>query len=284
MIFNFPIDDVKITIAAKKKLVEAPLFEDGFFRVNQYEFSIDVQGVAFYYVTRGKTILITPYAGAEKLKIELFLYKWGLVSILHQRKILNFHASSFSLDGRGVMICGDSGAGKSSITAAFSLGGAKFISDDVSAVVFSDGSPQILNISNRLALKKKALLQLDIGSMCPAEVKPVYEKYILKFPGLHKVFFPLSQIFWIHIHDNGELKFREIKGLEKFSMLRGEICAWEILKGMRETEAAYMQQLINISQYIRITEVLRPSKCTIKEMTDAIGDYLKKDHTEMNEA
>ena len=90
----------------------SPLFEDGLFRVKQNECSIDIEGVAFYYVSGGKSICITPYAGAEESIIEHFLHKWGVVIILHQRKILNFHASAFSLHDRGIMICGDSGAGK----------------------------------------------------------------------------------------------------------------------------------------------------------------------------
>lgn len=54
---------------------------------------------------------------------------------------LPFHGCAVSVDGQGVLICGVSGAGKSSLTAALLAEGAQFISDDLSvAVPTKDGS------------------------------------------------------------------------------------------------------------------------------------------------
>jgi hypothetical protein len=55
--------------------------------------------------------------------------------LLAWRGSLPFHGSAVSIDGHGVMICGVSGAGKSSLTAALVAEGAHFISDDLSVVV-----------------------------------------------------------------------------------------------------------------------------------------------------
>jgi len=41
------------------------------------------------------------------------------------------------------MICGDAGAGKSSLTASFCLEGAEFLTDDVTPLLFRDGKPFI---------------------------------------------------------------------------------------------------------------------------------------------
>lgn len=55
--------------------------------------------------------------------------------LLAWRGILPFHGCAVSIDGKGVLICGESGAGKSSLTAALVAEGAQFISDDLSVVV-----------------------------------------------------------------------------------------------------------------------------------------------------
>ena len=54
--------------------------------------------------------------------------------LLAWRGQLPFHGCAVSIDGKGVLICGDSGAGKSSLTAALIAKGAQFISDDLSVV------------------------------------------------------------------------------------------------------------------------------------------------------
>ena len=55
--------------------------------------------------------------------------------LLAWRGALPFHGCAVSVGGQGILICGDSGAGKSSLTAALVAEGAKFISDDLSVVV-----------------------------------------------------------------------------------------------------------------------------------------------------
>ncbi len=55
--------------------------------------------------------------------------------LLAWRGLLPFHGCAVSIDSKGVLICGVSGAGKSSLTAALSAEGAQFMSDDLSVVV-----------------------------------------------------------------------------------------------------------------------------------------------------
>ena len=55
--------------------------------------------------------------------------------LLAWRGQLPFHGCAVSVDGQGLVICGESGAGKSSLTAALVAKGAQFLSDDLSVVV-----------------------------------------------------------------------------------------------------------------------------------------------------
>ena len=135
MNFSFPLKDVTIKIASEKKLVEFPLFEDGSYCLNQHELSMDVREVAWFYVSGGNFISLVPYPDADEMTIELYLNGSAYGAILHQRKILPLHGSCFSYEGSGVMICGDTGAGKSSLTASFCLDGAEFLTDDVTPLL-----------------------------------------------------------------------------------------------------------------------------------------------------
>ena len=55
--------------------------------------------------------------------------------LLAWRGSIPYHGCAVSIEGKGVLICGASGAGKSSLTAALIAEGAQFISDDLSVVV-----------------------------------------------------------------------------------------------------------------------------------------------------
>jgi len=57
---------------------------------------------------------------------------WILLQAFHLTPI---HAACVELDGRGVLLCGDSGAGKSSLSYACARNGWKFLSDDSSCLL-----------------------------------------------------------------------------------------------------------------------------------------------------
>src|SRR5690606_25578607 len=78
-------------------------------------------------------------------------------------KVISFHASSFMLDRRGVMILGETGAGKTSLTVAFAMNGAGFMSDDLTPVVFREDVPLIWSLNRRVKLREDSIEQLEIG-------------------------------------------------------------------------------------------------------------------------
>ena len=53
MQLKFPLSDVKIEITQIKKEVDKPLYDDGFYKLNQNEFSMDVEGVGSFYASGG---------------------------------------------------------------------------------------------------------------------------------------------------------------------------------------------------------------------------------------
>lgn len=105
---------------------------------------MNVEDVGWFYASGGNYISIVPNPEVNDTTIELYLNDSTYGAILHQRKIMPIHGSCFEYDGKGVMICGESGAGKSSLTATFCKNGANFLTDDVTPLVFSNEVPLIL--------------------------------------------------------------------------------------------------------------------------------------------
>ncbi len=272
MRFNFPLKDIRIDIAKLKREVKSPTFSDEFYNLNQDEFSMDVQDVAWFYVSGGNFISLVPYPGAERTSIELYLNGSAYGAVLHQRRILPLHGSCFRYGGSGVMICGDAGAGKSSLTASFCLNGAEFLTDDVTPLLFKDGHTYIWALSDRMKLWRDTLEQLNKDEEELQRIHPEMEKFYYPMDNAAGDTFRLDQIYILKIQDTDTVEFEELSGSSKFIALRNEIYRIEYLKGMPENEPVYFKNLIDISNHLRVFRVNRPRIIKILELMNLIKE------------
>ena len=266
MAFRFPIKDVTVNITVEKKAIENPTYQDYYVSLNQHEFVLDIDGVAYFYARNGTHIDVMPYAGAEHSVVELYLNGSVYGAILHQRKTLPLHGSCFNYQNRGIMICGESGAGKSSLTASFCLHGADFLTDDVTPIVFTDGMPAIWVMSDRIKLHRDSLEQLKQKTEGLTQLGPDWAKYYFPMESSREDTVPVHHIFVLDIHHEPDVCIKPLAGIEKFSALRNELYRAEYLRGMPESEANYLKQLILMSQRVSVTKVSRPAEIQIEQL------------------
>ena len=264
-------------IVSKTKVSRAvtdPVFTGENILANQQEFSMDVDGVGSFYVSGGNEVEFTPLSGADPGWVELILNGQVLVALLHQRRIINFHASSFIHNSRGIMILGGTGAGKSSVTASFILNGAGFLSDDLTPVIFRGTKPYIWPLYRAIKLRENTVGQLNISHMKLRDAETGTEKQYLAVAHAGVEDYPLHTVLKIEIGGVSKPEFHKTAPAERFSLLRSEICSWEILAGMPDTEAEYLQQLLKIVRKVKIIRVVRPAEIEISALHTAISDYL----------
>lgn len=274
MTFRFPLSDVRIEVASDKRVVAHPVYEDQFYSVNQDEFSMDIQEVGWFYASGGDFVSVVPYPEADDSSIELYLNGSVYGAILHQRKILSLHGSCFMYKGMGVMICGDAGAGKSSLTASFCFDGAEFLTDDVTPVLFRSDIPYIWAMSDRVKLWSDTLKQLEKEEEGLPRIYPETDKYYYPMGGTAGDTFGLDRVYIIEISDNKEVVFEELSGSSKFAALRNEIYRLEYLQGMPENEVLYFEKLIDISNHVSVTRVKRPERFRIKELRALVNKHV----------
>ena len=274
MKFRFPLKDVTILITEQKTQVNSPLYSDEWNQINQNDFALDAEGVAWFYAKNGNYIEIFPYENYNQHTLELYLNGSVYGAILHQRLILPLHGSSFNYLGNGIMVCGDSGVGKSSITAAFSLNGAAFLTDDITPVLFTDNNPQIWAISDRIKLWADSLKQLKLEKTGLHQIDAETEKFFFPINRSKGIIFPIHQIFLLGIHDQPGIKFQKITGIEKFTAIRNEIYRSEYLLGMPECEPSYFNQITCISKEISVIKVLRPTNITIEQFYFCLQEFI----------
>lgn len=270
----YPLPDVVLTETDILPDISEPLASGENWQAGNSEFLLSAKGVGSFYVRDGREVIYHVADGADRAWVQLYLNGQVLVALLHQRKIISFHASSFINTGRGVMLIGETGSGKTSLMLAFALAGAGFLSDDLTPVVFRDNVPQFWSISRKVKLRSDAIAQLNISDEKLTNAEAGTGKKYLRLEKSAKEYQRLDIILKIETGDVDAPVFRELATAEKFALLRSEVCSWEILAGMPETEAEYLRQLVGIIERVRFVRVVRPAKIKIAEMHQAVREFL----------
>ena len=265
MSFRFPLKDVDIQLAASKKQVEKAGYATDYVQLNQHEFTLDIAGTGWFYARSGNYVALMPDENATASTIDLYLNGSVYGAILHQRKTLPLHGSCFRYQGLGIMLCGESGVGKSSLTTSFCLQGAAFLTDDVTPVIFQNGKPYIWGISDRIKLWSDSLQQLNQAEDGLERIMPEREKFYFPMLPNTDTLIPLDLIIILHVYGQPELTIEPLEGVPGFTALRNEIFRREYLQGMPDSETAYLGQLIAIGQAVRVVNVYRPEHLAIEQ-------------------
>ena len=272
--FKIQLANVIMRDVSDVREIPAPVSWGEQWQVNGNEYSLKVKGIGSFYVRDGREVEYYAETGADPDWVRLYLNGQVLVALLHQRKIISFHASSFVHDGRGVMILGESGAGKTSLTVAFAIEGAGFMSDDLTPVVFRESVPHIWSLSRKVKIRPDSIDQLDISEDNLSEAESGTGKKYLHLEKGAGEYHQLDLIIKIEAGEVEEPVFMTLSQADRFALLRSEVCSWEILAGMPETEAAYLQQLVQILEQVHFVKVIRPPMITIAGMHEAMKLYL----------
>lgn len=102
-----------------------------------------VPGVAAFRITNGTLVQVDPEPDCADSRLGVFLMGSTMGAVLHQRGCIPLHGSCVTDGRRSILLTGDSGAGKSTLAAEFLRRGWKLITDDVSALYDTDGTPMV---------------------------------------------------------------------------------------------------------------------------------------------
>ncbi|MCK9625817.1 MAG: hypothetical protein M0R23_05055 [Bacteroidales bacterium] len=241
-----------------------PILSRPHLEIGEREFYIDIRNTAKYFVEDGSKITVQLYENTDDDSVMLFLNGSVLGAVLHQKKMLSFHGSAFCMNGKGILVCGSSGSGKSSVTAAFcQQEGATFISDDITPITIEDSTVKLVPLKTKLKLWEDSLQKLNIvRSKDIRRIRPTLEKYTIPYPNSSHEH-QLDHLIVLGVHNQSAYQSFNIQGIEKYNILRNQIYRKSFLNGMPETEKYYFKQLLAIASNIKVTFILRPQICDI---------------------
>ncbi len=118
-----------------------------------------VEGVGGWQVEGGRTIRLHPGMAAQPPELRLYTLGSAWAALGYMRGAAMWHASAVMLGGRAVLLCGESGEGKSTLAAALVARGAALVSDDL-ARVEAGGIARIHPSATRIKLWSEAIAHL----------------------------------------------------------------------------------------------------------------------------
>ena len=225
-------------------------------------FLLKVDGIARYYVTKGRRILIERDPGATDEEILLFLMGSAMGALLHQRNILPLHGSSIEVEGEGVIFVGPSSIGKSTLAGAFHKRGFALLSDDVCAVTAKNGGgPHIIPGFPRLKLWADALKKLQKGreGLNRVRLDQEFEKYFVPFNNVCDKPTLVRSVFVLATTNTDKFEIVPLKRGDKIDPILDHTYRPRFLEGLGGKKK-HFKQFAAVAARAAVIRITRPRK------------------------
>jgi len=262
---------------APEKLTGPDLIDKGKIQISPSDFLLDLPNCR-YYARAGKEIILDIKDKSDEKSLRLFLLTNGLAAILHQRNKVLLHAGAIQTDKGLIVICGESGAGKSTTLQYLRQHGYKVFADDV----------LVLEESENVTIKAFAsypVLKLWDDSFEKLGIESVSEEqklreHISKYRlSIQEEFStapqPIHALFQLQKDEEiQEPKLKSLKGFEAFNALHLQLYRTAQLNTPEKNELAFT--LINkLIEKATVYQITRPSSTnTLGQIKSLIEDQI----------
>lgn len=208
---------------------------------------LTVHNIARFEIIGGNRIVVDRSTGAASADVRLFLLGSAFGALLHQRGLLPLHANAIQIGHGAAAFMGRSGAGKSTMAAAFLDRGFTLLADDVCVVTSDDGAaPMAQPGLPRLRLWRDAV---EASGRRPNDLEIAFagqEKYVVPTHSVQAASaVPLGRIYLLGELPTGETgpRIRRLNGVEAVSAIMANIYRGHYLKLLGGSERNYRQCL-----------------------------------------
>ena len=218
---NFSNPDLYIKIGSVPSTLDNYKDKGVFYYAAPGRFLFEMDSVGRFWVNEGKEIIIEKHKTAIDTEVNLFLLGSVMGAALLQRGLTPLHGSAILKDGRAIVIGGKSGAGKSSLAAAFINRGYSLLSDDITVIDVQNDLVHVKRGIQRLKLWADSLKSLQLEESTSSRVRPSLEKFYLPYSGpATPRETELTAIIILEVKNSKGYTIEELTGVEKFEYIR----------------------------------------------------------------
>ena len=248
---------------------------------------LHIPSVGRFLITGGHTITVDPDpapvvgaagvtgAGADTTRapaphpdtIRVFVLGMCMGVVLCQRGYLVLHGNAVQVGDACMCAVGASGAGKSTVAAAFWRRGHTVLADDIVAV---DHESRALPGLPRIKLWQDSANRLAIDTAPLDRILPGEEKFNVPVAPAPAPL-PLRWVYILDVHDGPNLRLQPITGLERFAPLHANTYVVRLLQGMQIREE-HLKACGQLAGRIRLVKVSRPREgLPVDALIDALA-------------
>lgn len=231
-----------------------------------------IPNLSIFCIKNSNSIIFSPELGADQDKIRLYLLGTCMGTLLLQKKILCLHGSAVAIDGKAYAFVGDSGAGKSTIAAAFALKNFQLISDDVIAINFDNqDKPLVMPSYPQQKLWEESLIGFGMNSI---NYKPLFEretKYAVPVKNPIIVPIPLAGIIELNVIENeSSIRYESLDGLHRVQTLFQHTYRSSFIRRLKLSDW-HFRETVKLINRIQMSKLSRPTQqFTVHEMVSMV--------------
>ena len=216
--------------------------------------------ICSYYVKGGASITIELRENADLPSVRLFLLTNAMAAVLHQRNKVALHAGAIQTEKGLVVICGESGAGKSTTISALQQKGYKIFVDDV--LVLERAGTKVVGVAAYPTLKlwDDTIEKLALG-VIPEEQKlrVSVNKYRVSFQeDFTTRTIPVYKLFYLRkMVANNSVEVTKKDGLEAFKILYSQLYRTSMINNT-QSQVILFERLNQVINQTNLIEVARP--------------------------
>ena len=277
---DFITPDIEILFGKVPEIKDAinfssPNFE---YNINDNEFTFNVKNIAIYYAKDGKQVIVEPACEIKNMRnIRLYILATVMAAILLQRKLIPLHSSAITYNDQLYCVCGDSGAGKSTVISYLTNKGYSIFSDDI-LVLNKDKSNTITACASYPMIKLWSDTLDDMHCSTYSEksfpIMAGMDKYGFFF---HKRFntnrLIINKIFIIKKQECHDILIKEIKGFDAFTSLMKQIYRPILIQNNFLKQLCFMV-ISNLVKDSKIYEISRPTNCLPETLSNRIESII----------
>lgn len=225
--------DIEIHLGDVPDRLETPVHEGPLLQVDaDGTCRYAVPAVAAFLVRGGRQVIVQPRMDPAAADVRVFLLGSVFGILCHQRGLMPLHAGCVEIGGRAVAFAGDSGMGKSTLTAAFLRHGHAVLADDITVVdPAAPGGPLVLPSFPRIKLWRDALDELGLSDEGLERSRAQLQKFHLPIEsGFRTEPLPLDAIYYLR-----SAASRQPEAIER---LRGKAAVNALMDAVYRRQAA----------------------------------------------
>lgn len=228
-----------------------------------------------FYVEQGRRITIMRNGHEDWDFIRLFLLAPVVGALLHQRQVIPLHAGGVVIDGGAVLLSGQSGAGKSTTTAALHRAGYPLIADDVAVIKQGQPLPTVEPGVPFVKLWKNSFDVLQQEVPHSGRIREAVEKYFVPITDLVQQSHPIRRIYILEKSSTlTEPTLTALSSIDTVHHLRLGTYRYYYLLGLGG-EAAHFQTAFQLGSQGIVKHLTRPEVYPVENLVAFIEADLK---------